>query len=319
MQFSSRRAFMFAGQGTQYLGMGLEFHDRIPNCRDIFALASEIAGMDLVKLCRRGPIDRLTRTDNLQITLTTVNICAFEYATAHLGLRPDFVLGHSVGEIAALYATGVLSLDQALRTALARGRTMQAAATAQEGSMVAVMGPTSVALRGSLHDFGEREEEWIACYNSPTQHILSGERARLDAVAAELRRLGAQATRLTVSGAWHSSLMQSAAEEYGAYLDGVEFSVPRIPLVMNTTAAITTDVARIKSNMKAHLIRPVQWVNSIRQCIDEGVGAFVELGPKRVLSRLCEEIARGLAPIAVESIEKPRCDDGVVELAAIAI
>jgi [acyl-carrier-protein] S-malonyltransferase len=306
MQFGSRLAFMFAGQGTQYLGMGLEFHDRIPHCRDIFALASEIADIDLVKLCRRGPIDRLTRTDNLQIGLTAVNICAFEYATAQLGLRPDFVLGHSVGEIAALYATGALSLDQALRTALARGRTMQAAANAQEGSMVAVVGPTSAALRDSLHDFGEREE-WIACYNSPTQHILSGERARLDTVAAELRRFGAQATRLTVSGAWHSSLMQSAAVEYGAYLDGVEFAAPRIPLVMNTTAAITTDVARIKNNMKAHLIRPVQWVNSIRRCIDEGVGAFVELGPKRVLSRLCEEIAQGLGPISVESIERPRC------------
>jgi [acyl-carrier-protein] S-malonyltransferase len=87
----------------------------------------------------------------------------------------------------------------------------------------------------------------------------------------------------------------------------VEFAAPRIPLVMNTTAAITTDVARIKNNMKAHLIRPVQWVNSIRRCIDEGVGAFVELGPKRVLSRLCEEIAQGLGPISVESIERPRC------------
>jgi [acyl-carrier-protein] S-malonyltransferase len=299
-----RPAFMFAGQGTQYVGMGISFHDRFDYCRETFARASDLAGFDLALLCRRGPMSRLTKTSNLQIALTAVNICAHDYAVRELGLQPRVVMGHSVGEYAALYAAGVLSRDHALKATLERGKIMQEEAERAEGIMYAVVDIDDQVLNKVLRtEFGSQVT--VACDNGPGQQIVSGERTATEAAASVLRQHGARTVKLAVSGAWHSALMEGGVARLTAALAALDFHVPCVPLVMNSTGAFEAYLDRIRRNLQIHITSPVLWAASVRRCRAAGMTSFVELGPKRVLTRLCQAILGDDPDIAYLAVEAP--------------
>jgi [acyl-carrier-protein] S-malonyltransferase len=280
------KVFLFPGQGSQEIGMAADLFKSDPAFGKLVSRASERTGADLETICRRGPARELTRTRNLQPLLVCVSL-GYLRRLVERGIRADRVLGHSLGEISALAAAGIVSFETAVDIAARRGELMEAAAARAPGGMAAVLGGERAAILRLLAERLPAAPVALANDNAPDQFVLSGETAAL-AQAAQLiaaEKLG-QCRRLAVAGPWHSPLMEPARREFSDWLAGVDFHAPEVPLIFNTTAETETRPEKIRALVAGALVSPVRWRSSLATLQAAERLVLYEIGPGRVLSGL---------------------------------
>jgi [acyl-carrier-protein] S-malonyltransferase len=282
-------AFLFPGQGSQFVGMGKEFMESDDAARSLMAKAGEISGYSLEKLCLEGPMEELTRTAHLQPAVTVLNLICLN-ALRNSGVTPDFVVGHSLGEYAALCGAGVLSPEDTLHLVTERGRLMEREADRNPGVMHAILGMTIAEVMAIVAEVKGKGIITAANHNSEKQIVVSGEAAPLEAAAAIVAERGGRAIPLKVSGAWHSDLVAGAVEDFSAVMAKVEFKVPKVSLLFNVTAAEEQDPAAIRAIMSRQISSTVKWFDIMNGLMAQGVRTFVEVGPKNVLSGLAKKI-----------------------------
>jgi [acyl-carrier-protein] S-malonyltransferase len=295
-------AFCFPGQGSQDVGMGRAMAEEFPEAQSVFDEASEAAGFDVARLCFEGPIEELTRTELQQPALVTTSLACLR-AVETLGVRPDFVVGHSVGEYSALAAAGALSDRDAIVLVSERGRVTAEAAKEQPGAMAAVLGLEDAVVEELCAGI---DNVWPANYNCPGQIVVSGENTAVDRLLEDAAARGARKTvKLRVSGAFHSPLVGSAADRLRPALEVVRFQEPSTPFMSTVTAQIES-AERFVDLLVQQLTGPVKFTQSVRELIQQGVGMFVEIGPGQVLSGLLRRCDRSLRTISVGDPESLR-------------
>ena len=284
------RMLLFPGQGAQTVGMGRELADGLEECRALFSRAGDILGLDLLKLCVEGPLEDLTKSCNTQPAIFVVSVAARTALARFSGgaLPVAGAAGLSSGEWAALHEAGVVSFEDAVRILRARGQFMQDACEATPGGMLTIIGLTVDRVR----EVAEASGLEIANLNSPVQTVLSGHADRLAAGEAAAKAAGAKrALRLTVAGAFHSSLMQPAADKLADFLQGIEFREPTLPVWSNATGKPHTAPDDIRRRMVEQVVSSVRWTDCFAGMVAAGLDVGFECGPGSVLSGLAKRIA----------------------------
>ena len=295
-------AFCFPGQGSQDVGMGRAFAEEFPVARAVFDEASHAVGFDVARLCFEGPIEELTRTEMQQPALVATSIACLR-AVESVGIKPDFVVGHSVGEYSALAAAGAVSDRDALVLVRERGRAMEEAAKQYPGAMAAVLGLEDRVVEELCAGI---DNVWPANYNCPGQIVVSGENPAVDRLLEQAAAAGARKTvKLRVSGAFHSPLVARAADALRPALSTVGWRDPAPPF-MSTVSARLEDARRFVDLLVEQLTGPVKFTQAVRGLMKEGVGVFVEIGPGSVLSGLLRRCDRSLQTISVSDPESLR-------------
>jgi [acyl-carrier-protein] S-malonyltransferase len=295
-------AFCFPGQGSQDVGMGYAMAEQFPEAHAVFDEASDAAGFDVARLCFEGPIEELTRTELQQPALVTTSLACLRVVKT-LGVRPDFVVGHSVGEYSALAAADALSDRDAIALVSERGRATATAAREHPGAMAAVLGLEDAVVEDLCAGI---DNVWPANYNCPGQIVVSGENAAIDRLVEEATAAGARKTvKLRVGGAFHSPLVGRAAERLRPALESVRFQEPATPFMSTVTAQIEP-AERLVDLLVQQLTGPVRFTQSVRSLVQQGVGMFVEIGPGQVLSGLIRRCNRSLRTISVGDPESLR-------------
>jgi [acyl-carrier-protein] S-malonyltransferase len=292
-------AFMFPGQGSYEAGMGREIAEAVPEAMAVYDAGSKAAGMDLKHLCFHAPVEDLLDTKNQQPALVTTSL-AINEAIRTRGITPDFVVGHSVGEFAALGAAGSLPAADAIALVRERGLAMAAAAEEYPGSMAAILGLADDVVESLCRKIAN---VWPANYNCPGQIVISGEDPAVEECCAQAEQSGARrAIRLRVSGAFHSPLVARAADRLRPAIDKVSFGDPRAAF-MSTVTARLEDAQRYRELLLEQLTAPVRFTQAGRELIGKGVTTFVEVGPGNVLSGLLKRIDRGVRTIQVSNLD----------------
>jgi [acyl-carrier-protein] S-malonyltransferase len=292
---NGKLAFCFPGQGSQDVGMGRAFAEAFPEARVVFEEASEVVGYDVGQLCFEGPLDELTRTEVQQPALVTTCVASLR-AVETIGLKPDFVIGHSVGEYAALVAAGALSPREAVALVRERGAAMAEAAREHPGAMAAVLGLPDETVEELCAEIGD---VWPANYNCPGQIVVSGLNGAVDRVIERATELGARrAIKLRVSGAFHSPLVGRATERLRPALARVNFRDPAPPFMSTVTAKLET-AGRLAGVLVDQLTAPVRFTQAVGGLVKEGAGTFVEIGPGQVLGGILRRCDRSLKTFSV--------------------
>ena len=296
-------AFLFPGQASQYVGMGKDLCDAESESRSVFNLADRILDVPLKTFCFNGPEESLRQTAITQPAVFTHSVAALR-ALEQYGRRPDFVAGHSVGELAALVAAGALDLEDGLHLVDARAQSMSAAGKMRPGSMAAVIGLDDDAILAVCEDASTDGIVTPANYNCPAQVAISGdERAVKKAMDLASERGAKRVVELAVSCAFHSPLMKPAVAALRAALETITFSKPRIPVVPNVTAEPTEDPDHLKQLLIEQVVTPVRWAESIETLASAGVDEALEVGPGSVLKGLVRRIDRNITVAAAGTVE----------------
>jgi [acyl-carrier-protein] S-malonyltransferase len=287
-------AWIFPGQGAQHVGMGKDLYERVPAARAVFEAADEALGFSISRLCFEGPEDELVRTVNTQPALVTHAVAALVAAidAGSVQGRPDFTAGHSLGEYAALIAAGSVSFEEGVRLVHERGRLMQEACDAVPGTMAAVLGlePDVVARICAEHDAA------LCNVNAPGNITIGGTVAAVEAAGKAATDAGAvRVIALAVAGAFHTPLMQSAADGMRAVLGKASFEAPRFPVISNVTARAMTSARGFATELADQVTSPVRWVDSVQTMLDGGAGTFIEFGPGKILTGLVKRIGKDAA------------------------
>jgi [acyl-carrier-protein] S-malonyltransferase len=288
--------FLFPGQGSQYVGMGLEFYENYSEVRELFSQASEILQTDVPKLCFEGPEDVLVLTENVQPAITVVNLACLTVMRIH-EISPVATAGHSLGEYSALYAAGVLDLTDVLRLVQLRGALMHEASQEEPGAMGAVMDLDQVKVSTICQECGVE----IANLNCPEQIIITGPVGPVDRALALSEAAGAKkCMKLNVSGPWHSRCMNLARERFEPIVRKCAFRDPQIPVINNVDASMLQNAGQVADKLIDQICSPVLWQQSVERLIADGHTSFVEVGPKKVLRGLMRRINRGVKVLNVE-------------------
>jgi len=287
---AGRLAFVFPGQGSQKAGMAAELLAAEPAARALFARANEVMGLDLAEICCTGDEATLTRTEVAQPALLATSLAWIETLAAR-GVQPELVAGHSLGEFAAWATAGVLTFEDTLRLLKRRAALMEQAATQRPGGMVAVIGLADERVTELCTEARAAGEVVVANCNGPGQVVVSGEPAALEKVAELVKAARGRALPLRVSGAFHSPLMQDAAQEFAALIATATLREPVIPVVANATAELVTTAEGVREVMARQMASPVYWSRSVQTLLGQGVTTFLEVGPGQVLTKLIKRIA----------------------------
>ena len=296
-------AFVFPGQGSQKVGMGAQLIEDFSACQTLADIAKEQVAAPFLEAMLEGPIEQLTVTSYTQPALLTVGTMIAN-ELMHVGIRPDYVAGHSLGEYTALVAANVLSFEDGVRAVYERGLHMEAAVPQGQGAMAAVLGSDSETIENIVAQVNLEHPVQLANYNCPGQVVLSGTTTGVQLASEQLKEQGVRRIiPLQVSGPFHSSLMKEAAKELAETLRTVDFSPATIPVVANVNAKVVTDPKQIEEQLIQQLYSPVLWEQSVRQLIDLGVTHFIECGPGKVLNGLIKKIDRQVHTFAIEDTE----------------
>jgi [acyl-carrier-protein] S-malonyltransferase len=305
-------AFVFPGQGSQYVGMGKALYDASETARRVFRRADEILGFALTRLCFEGPEQELNDTINAQPAILTVSVAclnAMRERWQAMGqvIAPRYVAGHSLGEFTALVAADVIDFDSALVLVRERGRLMKENGSERPGGMLAVLGLDREVVEGVVAEAAASGVITLANANSPGQLVLSGESAALDRAAELARARGAaRVVRLPISIASHSPLMARAAMQFGEIVARLPLRQPRIPIVANITGQILTSADDIRKELADHILKPVQWTASVVEMVTRGSAEFLEIGPGQVLSGLIRRISQESQVVSLNDREVAR-------------
>jgi len=297
-------AFLFPGQGAQRPGMGQTLHASFPESCAVYEEAADILSFDLAELCFRGPADKLTSTDIAQPAILATSVAALRALQARGLPAPRVCLGHSLGEYTALVAAGALTFAEGLRLVRKRGLFMREAGQRVGGAMAAVIGVDAEAVRACLEDVSAGRVLVAANYNTPEQTVISGEQSAVSDAVEELKsRLHARVVPLRVSGAFHSQLMQPAADKMAEELDAAEVRPAEVPVIANCSAGPVRSAEEIRAALKAQITSPVRWTESVARLRPMGCVGAVEIGAKDVLGGMARKIDPELQVVSVHDAE----------------
>ncbi len=294
-------AFIFPGQGSQYVGMGKELYESFPEAKEVFDSADKILKFPLTKLCFEGPKEELTETQNSQVAILVHSLASLRVLEAKFPEKffPKFSLGLSLGEYTALVAAGALSLEDAIKLVRKRGQYMQQASEKNPGKMASILGMDPGELEKLCKGFGCE----IANLNCPGQVVISGSASSVELTANMAKEKGAKrAIMLEVSGAFHSSLMTSAKEKLEKEIETVTFNAPKFPVISNVTAKPAETPDEIKQNLITQVNSTTLWNDSVQHVMGQGIRTYLEIGPGSVLKGLLRKIDKALE---VMNFEKP--------------
>jgi [acyl-carrier-protein] S-malonyltransferase len=301
----SKTAFLFPGQGSQYVGMGQDLYEAYPEARATFDQADKVLGFALSDLCFNGPEETLNDTINTQPAIFVTSLALLGALESDRLQAPGFVAGHSLGEYSALAAAGAMDFAAGLQLVRERGRLMKEAGERSPGGMAAVLGLETEVVdevcRQARKETGGVIQ--VANYNSPGQIVISGDFRTRD-VAIELAKAeGARrVVPLAVSIAAHSPLMECIVDEFRQAVEAVEFQRPLVPVVANVSATPLENIEGIREELVRQLTSSVRWVESVQYMIGQGVTEFVEIGPKDVLTKLMRRIDKSVQAMSVEDV-----------------
>lgn len=295
-------AFVFPGQGTQYLGMGKDVYEQSEKARKIFDRMFQVLDFDLKTVMFEGTEEELKQTKNTQPAIVALSLVLTELVKEK-GLQPDYVAGHSVGEYTAYGAAGILSLEEVLQLTAMRGKIMSEVSEKVDGTMAAVLGMDADKIEEILTEMPGIVE--AVNFNEPKQTVIAGEKVAVQEACLALKEAGAKrALPLAVSGPFHSSLMKEAGEKLKAEAEKYNFQITDIKLVANTTAKVLNTPEEVKEEIYHQSFGPVHWIKTIEYFASMGVDTIYEIGPGRVLSGLIKKINKEIVVKNIERLEE---------------
>jgi [acyl-carrier-protein] S-malonyltransferase len=291
---------LFSGQGSQYEGMGKDIAESTPELLSVYETGSEILGKDLKEICFSAPLDELSRTVNSQPAIMATSIICLE-AAKKKGFTFDGVAGHSLGEYAAMYASGMISLEDAFRLIKARAEAMDEAARENKGAMAAVM----KLAPEKIEEVCSAAKNYVAAvnYNSPAQTVIAGTPEGIDEVSEVFAGMKARVVKLNVAGAFHSKLMQSAADKFYEAAKAITFNTPQVKYYSNVTGGELTDFSDMPSLLAKHIVSPVRFTSELAAMQAAGADTFIEYGPGKTLTGLVKKTLSDVKAQNVESLE----------------
>ena len=283
-------AFIFPGQGSQYVGMGKEFYDNFRVAKEVFEEADDALRFSISSLCFQGPEEGLRLTENTQPAVLTTSIAALRVLQSERGIPPHLTAGHSLGEYSALVASGALTFADAVQIVRLRGRFMQEAVPVGEGAMAAMLGMEREQIEKLCEEVSSGEVLTPANFNCPGQIVIAGHLKAVERAIERVKQEGKKAVLLPVSAPFHSPLMKPAGERLQKALQEIAVRDLKVPVVTNVEAEVNTSKERVKGLLVAQVSSPVRWEESIRRMTEDGIEQVFEIGPGKILSGLMKRI-----------------------------
>jgi len=296
-------AFIFPGQGSQYVGMGKDFSENFREAREVFQEADDVLHLSISSLCFQGPEEALKLTENTQPAVLTTSIAILRVLQAEKGVVPHLAAGHSLGEYSALVVSGALAFADAVQIVRLRGRFMQEAVPVGEGAMAAILGMERGQVEKLCEEAAQGEVLTPANFNCPGQIVIAGHAKAIERAMQRVKEGGKKAVALPVSAPFHSPLMKPAGERLGKVLEGIIIQDLKIPVVTNVEADINQSKERVKELLVTQVSSPVRWEESMQKISGDGIEQTLEIGPGKVLSGLMKRINPKVETKNVEDIQ----------------
>lgn len=296
-------AFIFPGQGAQYVGMGKELVENFNLAKQIFEEADDTLRFSISGLCLNGPEEALKLTENTQPAVLTTSVAALKVLQAEKGIAPQFTAGHSLGEYSALVAAEALTFSQAVKVVRLRGKFMQEAVPVGEGAMAAILGMEKEQVENICEAVSSGEVLAPANLNSPGQIVISGHTTAVERAIERVKQEGKKAVLLPVSAPFHCSLMKPAGERLKKALEEISVGELKIPVITNVEAEANTSKDRVKELLVAQVSSPVRWEESMKKMVEKGIDQVLEIGPGKVLTGLMKRIDNRVEAKNVEDLK----------------